>query len=395
MPNIINPSVAAQNFYNPYGNAFQYGVSGGLGAAASMSGMPLLGAGVSLVGNILGQYMQNQNQIEMYNAYSSPMARMAQMRAAGINTNAAAQGISGSSAPNMQAAAPTNAFNGVGEQLGNSVNTALTASAIEAGIKNTEAMTEGQRISNRFENQTFDNRAAYLKNQGLISNEEYKQASELSRQYPELLDQTIEQMRSNIRKNQQIENLKKEISKIEEEIRKMKSDETLNYAMAGENNARAELERQQKLLAEKNTELAGVEKQKAELGADNNVELKYREIEKSQGSAAADKWLESQYKVVNKIEQGVQDANVMTQEQRRIVESYDKQIQQAEQYLEECTQNYYNAGSIGKSWHKGSMEAAQNKLNSLRKEKAEQLRRLGINESSTNKVGPVSTSRSK
>ena len=59
----------------------------------------------------------------------------------------------------------------------------------------------------------------------------------------------------------------------------MKSDETLNYAMAGENNARAELEKQQKLLAEKNTELAGIEKQKAELGADNNVELKYREIE--------------------------------------------------------------------------------------------------------------------
>ena len=331
------------------------------------------------------------------------MARMSQMRAAGINTNAAAQGISGSSAPNMQAAAPTNAFNGVGEQLGNSVNTALTASAIEAGIKNTEAMTKGQEISNRFENQTFDDRAAYLKNQGLISGEEYKQAAELSRQYPELLDQTIEQMRSNIRKNdkqvevfdQQITNLKKEIDKIEEEIRKMKSDETLNYAMAGENNARAELERQQKLLAEKNTELAGIEKQKAELGADNNVELKYREIEKSQGSEAADKWLESQYKVVNKIEQGVQDANVMTSEQRRIVESYDKQIRQAEQYLEECTQRYYNAGSTRKSWHKGAMEQAQNKLNSLRKEKAEQLRRLGINESTSVKAGPFSGSRSK
>ena len=110
----------------------QYGVSEGLGAGASMSGMPLLGAGVSLLGNIFGQYMQNQNQIEMYNAYMSPMARMNQMRAAGINTNAAAQGISGSSAPSMQAAAPTNAFNGVGEQLGNSVNTALTAENIKA-----------------------------------------------------------------------------------------------------------------------------------------------------------------------------------------------------------------------------------------------------------------------
>lgn len=384
--------------------ALQAGASNsGTGAGASLSGMPLFGAGLTLLGNIFGQYMQNQNQIEMYNAYMSPMARMGQMRAAGINTNAAAQGISGSSAPQMQAAAPTNAFNGVGEQLGNSVNTALTAENIKANTQNVEAQTEGQKITNRFENQTFDDRAAYLKNQGLISGEEYKQATELSRQYPELLDQTIEQMRSNIRKNdkqvevfdQQIENLKKEISKMEEEIRKMKSDETLNYAMAGENNARAELEKAEKSLTDKKTELAGVEKQKAELGADNNVELKYREIEKSQGSAAADKWLESQYKVVNKIEQGVQDANVMTSEQRRIVESYDKQIDAAEKYLQECTERYYNAGSTRKSWHKGSMEQAQNKLNSLRKEKAEQLRRLGINESTTYKAGPVSTSRSK
>lgn len=381
----------------------QYGVSNGIGAGASMSGMPLLGAGISLIGNIAGQYFQNQNQVEMYNAYMSPMARMAQMRAAGINTNAAAQGISGSSSPQMNAAAPTSAFNGVGEQFGQSVNTALTAEAIKAGIENTNAQTEGQKITNRFENQTFDDRAAYLKNQGLISNEEYKQASELSRQYPEMLDQTIEQMRSNIRKNdaqvrvfdQQIDNLKKEIDKMEEEIRKMKSDETLNYAMAGENAARAELEKAEKTLTDKKAELAGVEKQKAELGADNNVELKYREIERSQGKEAADKWLESQYSIVNKIEQGVQDANVMTAEQRRIVESYDKQIDAAEKYLQDCSDRYYNAGSTRKNWYKGTMEAAQNKLDNLRKEKAEQLRRLNINESKSYKAGPVGTSYSK
>lgn len=381
----------------------QYGVSSGTGAGASMSGMPLLGAGLSLLGNIFGQYFQNQNQVELYNAYMSPMARMSQMRAAGINTNAAAQGISGSSAPNMQAAAPTNAFTGVGEQLGNSVNTALTAENIKANTQNVEAQTEGQKITNRFENQTFDDRAAYLKNQGLISAEEYKQAAELSRQYPEMLNQTIEQMRSNIRKNdaqvrvfdQQIDNLKKEISKMEEEIRKMKSDETLNYAMAGENAARAALEDAEKKLTDKKAQLADIEKNKAELGADSNVELKYREIEKKSGTKAADEWLDSQYKVVNKIEQGVQDANVMTAEQRKIVESYDKQIAQAEKYLEECTEKFQNAGSINKNWHKGAMEAAQNRLSYLRKEKAEQLRRLGINESTSFKAGPVSTSRSK
>ncbi len=382
----------------------QYGVSNNAtGAGASMSGMPLLGAGLSLLGNIAGQYFQNQNQVELYNAYMSPMARMSQMRAAGINTNAAAQGISGSSAPNMQAASPTNAFTGVGEQLGNSVNTALTAENIKANTQNVEAQTEGQRIANRFENQTFDDRAAYLKNQGLISGEEYRQASELSRQYPEMLNQTIEQMRSNIRKNdaqvrvsdQQITNLKKEISKMEEEIRKMKSDETLNYAMSGENAARAALEEAEKNLTDKKTELANIEKNKAELGADSNVELKYREIEKRQGREAADKWLESQYGIVNKIETASQDANPMTAEQRKIIESYDKQIEAAEQWLEECTLKYQTAGSINKSWQKGSMEAAQNRLDNLRKQKAEQLRRLGINESTSYKAGSVGVSKSK
>jgi len=42
----------------------------------------------------------------------------------------------------MNAAAPSSAFTGLGEQLGNSVNTALTADAIRAGINKTNAETE-------------------------------------------------------------------------------------------------------------------------------------------------------------------------------------------------------------------------------------------------------------
>ena len=85
----------------------------------------------------------------------------------------------------------------------------------------------------------------------------------------------------------------------------------------------------------------------------------------------------------------------MTAEQRRIVESYDKQIDAAEKYLQDCSDRYYNAGSTRKNWYKGTMEAAQNKLDNLRKEKAEQLRRLNINESKSYKAGPVGTSYSK
>lgn len=384
----------------------QYGVSNSnpMQAVSGLASMipvvgPALGAGM----NMLGTYMQNQQQEAFFNDYMSPAARMAQMRAAGINPNAAAQGISGSSAPQMNAASPTGAFSSLGEQLGQSVNTALTADAIRANTQNTEAQTEGQKIQNQFELKTFDDRAKYLENLGLISGEEYKQAAELSRQYPEMLEQSIEQIKSNIRKNdkqvevfdQQITNLKKEIDKMTEEIKKMKSDETLNYALAGEAGARKALEEAEKALTDKKTELAGIEKQKAELGADSNVELRYRKIERNNGKEAADKWLETQYGLVNKIEQGVQDANVMTSEQRKIIESYDKQIAAAEKWLDECTRKYENAGSMKKQWHQGAVESAQHKLDNLRKQKAEQLRRLSSNESTSYKAGPVSTSRSK
>ena len=89
---------------------------------------PLIGAGI----NMLGTWMQNRTQEEFYNRYMSPQARMAQMKAAGINPNAAAQGIAGAASPQMTAAAPTNSFSSLGEQLGQSANNALTAGLIKS-----------------------------------------------------------------------------------------------------------------------------------------------------------------------------------------------------------------------------------------------------------------------
>lgn len=82
----------------------QYGVGGSPAAAAKgIGGLasfipyigPMLGAGM----NLMATGMQNRQQERFYGEYMSPEARMAQMRAAGINPNAAAQGISGSAAP--------------------------------------------------------------------------------------------------------------------------------------------------------------------------------------------------------------------------------------------------------------------------------------------------------
>lgn len=146
-------------------------VFGGIGNV-----VPFIGPMISLFGNALAQNAQNHEQERFYNMYMSPSARMAQMKAAGINPNAAAQGISGSSAPQMNAAAPTSAFNGIGELFGNSVNTALTAKAIKAGIAKTDAETDltkslntEKQTTNKYldamQNATLRN----LVNQGTIS----------------------------------------------------------------------------------------------------------------------------------------------------------------------------------------------------------------------------------
>lgn len=162
----------------------QYGVSmpqpntgaalQGLSGLASM--IPGVGAFVGAGMNMLGTYMQNRQQERFYNEYMSPQARMAQMAAAGINPNAAAQGISGSAAPQMAAAAPTSAFTGIGEQLGNSVNTALTADAIRAGIRKTDAETDltnslntGKQIENKYADAMQSATLRNLVNQGTIS----------------------------------------------------------------------------------------------------------------------------------------------------------------------------------------------------------------------------------
>lgn len=396
----------------PYSNSrsvlqempLQYGVnqspsasSGMMNGIGSMLGAvnPVLGAAVSVFGNMRAQGMQNAEQRAMYEQYMSPQARMAAMKAAGINSNAAAQGISEASAPQMNAASPTSAFNGAGELLGSSVNNALAVENMKANTANIEADTESKQIDNRFQVDSYGSRLDYLKNQGLITEEQYKQAKELTEQYPEMLKTQIGEMKSRIAKNdadvrkidEEIENLKKQRDEIDERIKNLKSGTALNYAMVGETNARAELEQAEKDKTEIDRQISEYEAEKRKLGADSNLEMKYREIEKEQGKAAADKWLESQYDIVRKVNEAVEDAQPMTGEQRRIIAHYDSKIKDAERYLKDVQERYDKAGFRGKQRLQGTLDAAHVRVEKIQKEKAEQLRRLGINESNTRRVG--------
>lgn len=164
-------------YNNPYANPYaaanlQYGVnmpspssassdsSAALGAASGLASLiPYAGPFVSAALNFAGTWYQNYKQEQFYNDYMSPQARMSQMVAAGINPNAAAQGISGSSAPSISAAPMSNAGTGVGEQLGNSVNTALTAGLIKSETEKNESeknLTDSLNVEKSTTNKYLD-----------------------------------------------------------------------------------------------------------------------------------------------------------------------------------------------------------------------------------------------
>lgn len=248
----------------------QYGVGNvmsGLSGLASMVPVvgPLLGAGM----NIIGTAMQNSQQEAFFNNYMSPQARMAQMRAAGINPNAAAQGISGSSAPQMNAAAPTSAFSSLGEQLGNSVNNALTAENLAANTKKVETEAEGQDLMNKVTEVELG-----MKPDMLTAELEEKKAH-------------AEEMRQNVT------NLKKELDRIDQEIKNLKAQETLIIAQEGQvayenrlKEAQTKREQADEALAKANKELAEVNKEIQEKERDNYLTPAER-IEKTATANAA------------------------------------------------------------------------------------------------------------
>lgn len=246
----------------------QYGVdmpnadpNAAAGGLASL--IPFIGPMIGAIGNIAGTAMQNETQERFYNEYMSPAARMAQMRAAGINPNAAAQGISGSSASQMNAAAPTSAFSSLGEQLGNSVNTALTAENIAANTKKAQAEAEGQDIINKMNEVEL----------GLK---------------PDMLSAELEETKAHAEEmRQNVTNLKKELDKYDQEIKNLKAQELLIIAQEGQvaydnrlKEAQAKRDEAEAALAKANKELAEVNKEIQEKERDNYLTPEER-IEKT------------------------------------------------------------------------------------------------------------------
>lgn len=234
-----------------YGVGTTNAVSGLSGLASLIPGVgPLIGAGM----NMLGTFMQNQQQEQFFNQYMSPAARMAQMKAAGINPAAAAQGISGAPAPQMNAAAPTGAFTGLGEQLGNSVNTALTASNIAAQTRNLEVQSEGQDIVNKLNEVELGMKPSLLS----AEIDDLKESANQKRQAIEESKNEVDKIKAEKAKlEQEREYIIAEIGLVEYDKKVKEADAALKNAEAG--------------LARANKELVEVDKEIQEKERDNYI----------------------------------------------------------------------------------------------------------------------------
>lgn len=156
-------------------------------AATSMN--PLLKAGLGFIGNIagkaidMGMQTSNQKSLMAYQkSLNSPQQMMADMKAAGINPNAAAQGIAGApgaGAAGLGSAAMSQGTPGLIDTLANSENTRLNADYIKAMTNETNAsaeLKESQNVGQMQENAWYETKQQVWL-QGALSDNRIKKST--------------------------------------------------------------------------------------------------------------------------------------------------------------------------------------------------------------------------
>ena len=190
-----------------------------------------LGASVGGAANIAAMIYQNTYNERMYNQYMSPKAQMAQMRAAGINPAASAQGIAGGSSTAIAPAASATEGAGIAgnlaELVGNSFNSALGAKNIESDTNKNNAETKGQEIQNDFNNQTFDERVAAIAKQNEWTDEQVKQMQAFNKYADDLYNWNSQKAK------QDVFNAEKQWELYESQIKKNEKEADLAEAQVG------------------------------------------------------------------------------------------------------------------------------------------------------------------
>lgn len=189
-----------------------------------------LGAGLGIAGNLIGMELQNQHNEYLYNHYMSPRAQMAQMKAAGINPNAAAQGIAGSSssiAPAASAADGAGVAGSLADLIGNSFNTALGAENTKANTHKVNSETKGQDLQNDFNEQSFEQRLNAIAKDNGWKDEQIKQMQAFNKYADQLYNWNAQKA------EQDYKNAEKQWYLFESEIKKNEAETKLAEAQEG------------------------------------------------------------------------------------------------------------------------------------------------------------------
>lgn len=189
-----------------------------------------LGAGLGIAGNLIGMELQNQHNEYLYNHYMSPRAQMAQMKAAGINPNAAAQGIAGSSpsvAPAASAADGAGVAGSLADLIGNSFNSALGAENTKANTHKVNSETKGQDLQNDFNEQSFTERLNAIAKDNGWKDEQIKQMQAFNKYADQLYNWNAQKA------EQDYKNAEKQWHLYESEIKKNEAETKLAEAQEG------------------------------------------------------------------------------------------------------------------------------------------------------------------
>lgn len=284
-------------------------------------GVAAAGTAVNSMMNMFNTQIAEEAQDRYMQKWGSAEAQMKSFRKAGINPLGIGAQLTG-------AAGDTN----VGTQLSNydwagafndSVNSVLNPTVAaktesetasnNANANKTNVEAEGQEIENEINRDTKEDQKRQKIAEANVTDEEARQLKQINDNYPELFELQKREIDSKIREidgkikvyDKQIEQIDQEINESKKRIDVMESQRILNMSEADRAVAEADLAREKKVLTEK--EVARLQLQNERDNAYGAVDpsvQKWMEIRDNEGEEAANKWLDEQYNVIKKMNEG-------------------------------------------------------------------------------------------
>lgn len=368
-PDHINPN----GFNDQAMSIASKGVSKAAGSgSAGLS--PLGGIGIGFIGNMaskafeMGLQTENQKSLMAYqHEMNSAQAKMRDMRSAGINPAAAAQGIAGAPASTSVAggsAGMSAGQPGLLESLAGSTNSKLQGEFLKSQINNMNKITEGIDYDNYIKAVNSGNYDIYRKYETQKLYQEWQETK------------------------QNVSNLMQENENLKQELSNLKKNEILIEGQIGEVGAKEEMEKTQSALNRSNKELSEAKKEESQAQKD------YIEGKNQRENRA----IEPEYQG-----QVVDATNPIAKEQKQILSDFHKEY---DYYYNVSTQlerdiDAYDRGDRSKfTWSQISterhyLETLKGKLENIETKYMQRLRRLGMNESESTSILGISRSKSK